>query len=125
MDAIPRLLRGIASAHGVEVEVTHVEGYPVTLNDTGETDFAALVADEVFDGRRTALADPFSASEDFSLVLAEVPGSFIGLGATPAGMDPESAPFNHSPFAQYDDSVVPDGAALYAELAHRRLALHA
>jgi hippurate hydrolase len=28
---------------------------------------------------------------------------------------------NHSPFARYDDAVVPDGAVLLAELARRRL----
>jgi hippurate hydrolase len=33
------------------------------------------------------------------------------------------APFNHSPYAEYDDGVLPDGAALYAEWAVRRLVL--
>lgn len=51
-----------------------------------------------------------------------MPGSFIGLGATPAGADPGTAPYNHSPHAVFDDSVLPDGAALLAELATRRLA---
>ena len=121
MESIPRLLQGIAAAHGVEVELRHVEGYPVTFNHHDETALVASVTDQVLQGRRTVLANPFNASEDFSLVLAQVPGSFIGLSATPIGVDPETAPFNHSPFAQYDDSVLPDGAALYAEVAIQRL----
>jgi hippurate hydrolase len=36
--------------------------------------------------------------------------------------DYENAPDNHSPRAAFDDSVVPDGAALLAELALRRCA---
>jgi hippurate hydrolase len=38
------------------------------------------------------------------------------------GTDPETAPTNHSPLARFDDAVLPDGAALLAELAVRRLA---
>jgi amidohydrolase len=120
--ATHRLLEGVAAAHGVEVEVDYAPQYPVTVNDIDQTAFAAATVEEVFDGSRHAeLANPFNGSEDFSRVLAEIPGSFIGLGATPEGVDPETAPFNHSPFARYDDAVLPDGAALYAELALRRL----
>jgi hippurate hydrolase len=32
------------------------------------------------------------------------------------------SPFNHSPYATFDDGVLADGAALYAELAISRLA---
>ncbi len=115
--SLTSLVNGVAAAHGVQAEIKHVQGYSVTFNATRPTDYASKIIDETFHGRRTALLNPFNASEDFSLVLEQVPGSFIGIGATPAGIDPENAPFNHSPFAQYDDSVIPDGAALYAELA--------
>ncbi len=53
-------------------------------------------------------------------MLDEVPGAYVFLGAT-VHPDPETAPGNHSPLANFDDSVVPDGAALLAELAARRL----
>jgi amidohydrolase len=120
--AVPCLLQGIAAAHGVTVEVKYTSEYPVTVNDTDQTSFAEAVILELFGkDRHSGLANPYCVSEDFSRVLTQVPGSFIGLGATPAGMDPSSARFNHSPFAQYDDAVLPDGAALYAELALRRL----
>jgi hypothetical protein len=35
--------------------------------------------------------------------------------------DPESAPANHSALAAFDDGVLPDAAALLAELAVREL----
>lgn len=120
--SIPRLLEGIAHAHGVGVEVRFEREYPVTVNDVDETAFAAATITEVFgEGRGAEMAHPLGGSEDFSRVLDEVPGSFIGLGAVPHGTDPTSAPYNHSPHAIFDDSVLPDGAALLAELATRRL----
>lgn len=70
--------------------------------------------------RHETLANPLTGSEDFSRVLQTVPGSFVGLGAVPADRDPAWAAFNHSPQAQYDDAVLADGAALYAELALSR-----
>jgi hippurate hydrolase len=51
-----------------------------------------------------------------------VPGAFVMLGACPVDTDPGNAPFNHSAEAVFDDAVLPDGTALYAELALRRLA---
>ncbi|MZG16879.1 amidohydrolase, partial [Streptomyces sp. SID5914] len=63
--------------------------------------------------------------EDFSLVLQEVPGAFLGLGACPPDRDPAAAPMNHSPQAVYDDAVLVDAAALLARLATDRLALAA
>jgi hypothetical protein len=41
----------------------------------------------------------------------------------PADADPLTAPFNHSAHAVFDDAAVPDGTALYAALALRRLRL--
>lgn len=115
--AIPRLLEGIAHAHGLEVEVTYIPEYPLTITDTAETEFAEAAIAELFDGRHSRLAQPLSGSEDFSRVLAEVPGSFVGLSAVPEGVDPATSAFNHSPYATFDDAVLADGAAVYAQLA--------
>jgi hippurate hydrolase len=68
------------------------------------------------------MARPVTGAEDFSRVLAEVPGAMVFLGATPPGEDYKAAAFNHSQYATFDDGVLSAGAALYAELALRRLA---
>ncbi|WP_235486112.1 M20/M25/M40 family metallo-hydrolase, partial [Frankia sp. AvcI1] len=113
----------IADAHGVTADVEYVPERPATVNHPAETALAARAVAETFGERRyTALAHPLACSEDFSRVLAQVPGSFVALGATAAGADPNTAPFNHSPRARFDETVLPDGAALYAELATRALA---
>ena len=119
------LLHGIAAAHGVTVDVELAEGYPVTVTDAAETGFVAATIAELFgDTRYEELANPLGGSEDFSRVLQHVPGGFVGLSAVPPEADPRTAPYNHSPLAVYDDSVLAEGAALYAELAVRRLMLH-
>ena len=59
---------------------------------------------------------------DPRLLLDQVPGAFLMLGACPPDVDPFSAAFNHSAEAVFDDAILADGTALYAELALRRLA---
>ncbi|MFF2345728.1 M20 family metallopeptidase [Pseudarthrobacter sp. NPDC058119] len=123
MDAVPRLLKGIAAAHGVEVAVDYLQEYPLTITSEDETHTAEKVITELFGERRLSRwATPLSGSEDFSRVLAEVPGTFVGLSAVAPGADHSASPFNHSPYATFDDAVLADGAALYAELAISRLA---
>lgn len=120
---VVQLVRSIAAAHGLEVDVEYTEEYPLTVTDPAETTFAQGAVTEVFGEHRfQPMRRPHTASEDFSRVLEKVPGSFLLLGACPPGSDPADAPYNHSPRAIYDDAVLSDGAALYAELATRRLA---
>ena len=122
MDAVPRLLKGIAAAHGLDVDVDYQQEYPLTITDQDETHTAENVIAELFgDSRLSRWATPLSGSEDFSRVLAEVPGTFVGLSAVPQDADHATSPFNHSPYATFDDGVLADGAALYAELAINRL----
>ncbi|MQA93780.1 MAG: M20/M25/M40 family metallo-hydrolase [Streptosporangiales bacterium] len=118
-----RVCEGIAAAHGLEGDAQYVEIYPPTVNDAVEAEFAAgTVRGLLGDARYRPMPNPMPASEDFSRVLAEVPGAMIMLGACPPDADPLDAPMNHSPYARYDDGVLPDGAAVLAELALRRLA---
>jgi len=63
---------------------------------------------------------PEPGSEDFSRVLAAVPGSYMMLGASMTE-DLANAPSNHSPLARFDDAVMSRGALLHAELAVRSL----
>ena len=118
-----RLCRGIAEAHGLRAEIEWQTLYPVTNNDPSETDFLMATAAELFGAPATMLMPhPHTGSEDFSRVLARVPGAMAFLGATPAGADPSRAAFNHSPLADFDESALAAGAALYARLAADRLA---
>jgi amidohydrolase len=118
-----RLVRDIAHGYGLVADAKYTHGYPVTVNDTAEAAFAAETVSDLFgDGQAEQMAFPLTGGEDFSYVLHEVPGAFVMLGACPPGTDLATAPSNHSAVAVFDDCVLADGAALYAELAVRRLA---
>jgi metal-dependent amidase/aminoacylase/carboxypeptidase family protein len=122
-EAAVQLVRDIAAAHGLTAAAELDEGYPVTVNDPEQAAFAeqatiALLGQERF----AALDNPITGAEDFSFVLERVPGAFLFVGACPPDRDPATAPYNHSAEAVFDDAVLSDGAALYAELALRRLA---
>ena len=119
---MPRLITDIAGAHGLTADAEYAAEYPVTVNDAAEAAFAGQVITEVFGPDRGETAKlPITGAEDFSFVLEEVPGAFVFLGACPPDRDPETAPTNHSAIALFDDSVLAEGTALYAELALRRL----
>ena len=112
----------LAEAHGLTAEVEYLPGYPVTVNDDAEYAFAKDTIIDLFGADRyTHQRDPEMGSEDFSFVGQLVPSAYVNLSACPAA-DFDAAPDNHSPRADFDDSVVPDGAALLAEFALRRLA---
>ena len=117
-----RVCEGIAAAHGLEVDAEYRRGYPVTVNDGAEAAFAADTVAALFgEDAYSPMARPVTGAEDFSRVIAEVPGAMVFLGAGPPGGDYKAAPYNHSQYATFDDGVLTAGAALYAELALRRL----
>src|SRR5918911_1340091 len=102
MDTLRRVCEGIARAHGVDVEVRYDEEYPVTVNDQAEAAFALGVAEDLFGaGAALRMPNPITGSEDFSRVIAEVPGAMLFLGALIDGRDPLTAPSNHAPQAAF------------------------
>jgi hippurate hydrolase len=117
-EQLPALLTGIAEASGCRLDAEFIASYPVTYNDPAETREVLAVLDELVGAERvTRLEAPSMASEDFSYVLQEVPGTLVFVGAAP-----ESGPMPlHSEHAVFDDAVLPLQASVLAELAWRRL----
>jgi amidohydrolase len=121
-DGVLAVCRGIGDAHGLGVDAEFEEMYPVTVNAAAEAGFVAeTVAETCGEHCFRELPHPQAAAEDFSRIIEAVPGAMVMLGACPPDRDYTSAPNNHSPRALFDDAVLPEGAALLAELAIRRL----
>ena len=55
-------------------------------------------------------------------MLQRVPGAMAWLGACPPGVDPATAPANHSNLVVFDEEPLPAGVALYAWMALQALA---
>ena len=117
-----QVCRGVAAAHGLEVDAVAEELYPVTVNDPGQVDAVVSTITDLYGADRYfTLPNPIPGSEDFSRVLDAVPGAMVFLGATPPDRDPATAPFNHAPEAAFDDDVMRDGVSVLAEFARRQL----
>ena len=121
-ERVGEIAENIARAHRCTAEVDFRLGFPVTVNDPDETTTVLGRLGEVFGTDRVVeMEHPRMGSEDFSYVLEKVPGTFVFLGATPEGIDPD-AETNHSPRVQFDDGLLGDQAAALAHLAFTRLA---
>jgi hippurate hydrolase len=117
-----QVAEGIAAAHGATVKVDIEAGYPVTVNDPDYSAFVLDVAAELAGADVVEpLRDPIMGAEDWSYVLQRVPGAMAFLGARPDGLDPETAPENHSNLVIFDEPAMALGVALYTAVALRHL----
>ena len=117
-EEIHRVCRHTALAHGCEAEVSIETGYPVTVNDAGAAARVEAVTSSTLGADRfTTMATPIMGAEDFSYVLAEVPGALAFLGGCPPGTDPGRAAPNHSNRVVFDEAAMAAGVAVYAGLA--------
>ncbi|MBU2959003.1 M20 aminoacylase family protein [Paracoccus sp. 1_MG-2023] len=110
---IRQICEGQAAAYDLTVDLDYVEGYPATVNDPAQTDFATAVAREIAgDGAVSDQGGREMGAEDFSYMLQARPGCylFMGQGDT-AGL--------HSPDYDFNDEVAPVGASFFARLVER------
>ena len=124
-DDVVRVAEGIAAAHGLRSEVQLFPGYPVTVNDDAVARLVIETAPEVLaDGARVVESPaPTMGAEDWSYVLAEVPGAMAFLGVCPPDIaDPRDAPACHSNVMRLDEAALPTGVALHVAMALRLLA---
>jgi amidohydrolase len=113
----------VGAAYGCTVDVAIDAGYPVTVNDGSVAERALALAAGVLGARHAEpMADPLMGAEDFSYVLAQVPGALAFLGACPPGVTPDKAAPNHSDRVIFDESAMESGVAMLAAVALDALA---
>ena len=109
-----------AAACGVKAEVEFESIYAVLDNVPQLAEAMKKAAAAVVGEAKTQwAANPQMGSEDFSFMLEKVPGAYCFLG----GQAPHGATNLHNPSFDFDDRVLPTGAAIWVELAMERLAL--
>jgi hippurate hydrolase len=117
-DNMKRTAAGIAAAFGASAKVDFRTLFAPLVNDATETalfaDVAAeLVGNENVDRER----DLIMASEDFSFMLEQRPGAYINIGN---GDTKGSTPV-HNPGYDFNDDILPLGAAAFASLVEKKL----
>ncbi len=110
---LAEVVEGTAIALGARAELHYSRGYPVTINTSANTDFAADVAMAV-SGQVDTDTPPLMGSEDFSFMLNERPGAYIFLGNGDTAMV-------HHPAYNFDDNAIPFGSSWYAGMAEARM----
>jgi amidohydrolase len=113
----------IAASAGATANVTITPLSPVTINDPKLTETMLPTLRRVAGAEMVSEQPLVTAAEDFSFFAQRAPGMFVFLGATRKGVDAATAPANHSPLFEVDESVLPLGVRTLANLAADFLSL--
>lgn len=117
MERLESITAGQAASFGVTASLTYDVGYPPTINDADEMDFAAGVAREIAGPDNVDVAmRPEMGAEDFAYFLEKRPGAYLFIG------NGESAGLHHPQF-NFNDEAAAHGASYFARLVERALPL--
>ena len=113
------LCSAIALGFGATAVVNYERIYPATINTRRETDFAANVAESLV-GPEHVVRDlePSMGAEDFSFMLQARPGAYMRIG-----QGGEGSCMLHNSRYDFNDDILPLGAALHASLVEQSLPL--
>ena len=118
-ERLARLVDSVAVGFGATATLRYTRTYPATINSGEHAEFAADVAAAlVGEDRVTRQMAPSMGAEDFSFMLQVKPGAYLRLGQG-------GGAFLHNPRYDFNDEVLPLGAALFAGLVERSLPLPA
>lgn len=96
----------VAQTNNAQSHLHISEGYPVTINSEALVQKYTPSLQSVFGEQRVVTTPLVTGAEDFSYYALEVPSIFFFLGGTEPGIDPASAPSNHSPHFKIDESAL-------------------
>ena len=107
------LASGVAEGFGASVTVKYDKLYPATINTPEQARIVLQAATKVV-GANQVVSDltPSMGSEDFSFMLQQRPGAYFRLGQ---GAGPSSC-LLHNPNYDFNDAVIPIGAAVFAQI---------
>ena len=114
---IRSIAANLAEIGGATAEVEFGLGYPVTRNDPALTERMAPTLRRVAGANNVTVGPLTGTAEDFSYFQQQAPGMFVFLGVTPRDQDHTKAPQNHSPLFFADESALPVGVRVMANLA--------
>jgi hippurate hydrolase len=115
--SLREVVEGIGKAAGCSTQLEYIRYYPATVNDAKCAAHVLDIARALFGSALLAEA-PAATAEDFAFMLEQVPGAYIWLGQGRAVSNRQL----HDAAYDFNDDVLPQGAALLAALAESRLA---
>jgi amidohydrolase len=116
-ERLSRLVDSVAVAFGATASLHYRRSYPATINSPAHAEFAAdTAAALVGEDKVLRVLPPSMGAEDFSFMLQVKPGAYLRLGQG-------GGCFLHNSRYDFNDEVLPLGAALFASLVERSLPL--
>ncbi|MHB1304339.1 MAG: M20 aminoacylase family protein [Acidiphilium sp.] len=116
---IPPLVESLAAAAMAKAEVTYERGYPPVVNDAAQVEAMARAAAGVLGADHVHTDLPASmGGEDFAYYALARPGCFFRIGQADGARG--SVPLHH-PCYDFNDAILPVGAALFAAIAGQEL----
>jgi hippurate hydrolase len=116
---IRELCAGTALSHGATISVRYERRYPPTVNTSAEAELCASVAASLVGTERVKRElKPAMGSEDFAWMLQARPGAYMWLGN---GTGSVGGCMVHNPGYDFNDAVLPIGAAYWVRLAETAL----
>ena len=114
------LCQAVGLAFGVTAQLQYERSYPATINTPDEALFAGDVAAElVGEAQVVRNMDPSMGAEDFSFMLQHKPGAYLRLGQA---LGDDIIPLHNNRY-DFNDDVLPLGAALHAGIVERGMPL--
>jgi amidohydrolase len=116
-ERLGRLVESVALGFGATARLKYQRSYPATINSENEAHFAAdVAAGLVGETNVVRQLPPSMGAEDFSFMLQVKPGAYLRLG-----QGGETSCFLHNSRYDFNDDVLPLGAALFASLVEQSL----
>ncbi len=119
-DVIARFRRtaeDFAHAGGGSAELQVVNNAPATINDAALASRMRPSLDTAAGADNVVEMPLVTVAEDFSQYTQHVPGFFFFVGSTAPGIDPASAPINHSPQFVLDEQALQVGSKAMLQVA--------
>ena len=118
---LTELCTAIAGGFGATATIKYERIYPATINTAPEAMFAADVAESLVGAKNVERSlEPSMGAEDFSFMLQKKAGAYLRIG-----QDARSGAFLHNSRYDFNDEILPLGAALHAGLIEQGMPLAA
>ncbi|CAN7626458.1 M20 family metallopeptidase [Variovorax sp. LjRoot84] len=115
------LCAAVASGFGATAQVKFERIYPATINTAPEAMFAGDVAQSLVGAHNVERnMEPSMGAEDFSFMLQKKAGAYMRIG-----QDARGGAFLHNSKYDFNDEILPLGAALHAGLIEQGMPLAA
>jgi len=119
---LTELCGAIAMGFGATADVLYERSYPATINTAAEAHFAADVATRLLGPERVVRdLEPSMGAEDFSFMLQVKPGAYLRIGQ--GEENGVGSCFLHNSRYDFNDEILPLGAALHAGLVEQSMPL--